>query len=414
MNITDAREYLTGLEMFGSQLGLERIKDMCEDLGHPELDYKTIIVGGTNGKGSVSIILSSILLEAGFKVGTYTSPALWDNRERILVNKKKISEKDFCRILEKLKPLQEKHKATFFEVLTAAAFLHFAEQKVDYAILEVGLGGRFDATNVAEPEVSVITNIDLDHTKVLGDTVLEIANEKAGIMRKGKALVTGSDKQDVLEFLEEHAKKANCKIVKTSGKKIAPITSDLHEQEFLVNDSRLKTKMLGDFQMENATTAISVAELFGIDREKIASGIEKAFWPGRFEVIQENPVVILSAAHNPAAISELCKSLDHIGKKKVFVFGASADKDIKSMLKEVSKHASEVILTSYSKERSAKPEDIEKYVDCKHQIKLPLNSAVDFAIEKAGDSIVVVTGSIFMAGEARQRWKKEVSFETPK
>ncbi|MFH1787112.1 MAG: folylpolyglutamate synthase/dihydrofolate synthase family protein [archaeon] len=415
MNLAETKAYLEGLEQFGSHLGLGRIRQICAELGSPQLKCKTVIVGGTNGKGSVSMMLSSILLESGLKVGTYTSPPLSDDRERILVDKTKIPGRDLARLISRIRPLQEKYGATHFEVLTAAAFLYFLEKNVDYAVIEVGLGGRYDATNVAEPELSIITNVDLDHTKVLGSTVLEIAKEKAGIIRQGKVLVTGSDKQEVVQYLSNVCKVKNCRLIRASSRGIAPISSDFKRQAFRINGYSLETKMLGGFQRKNAAVAVSAAEVLGIKQEHIVRGISNSFWPGRFEVMQTRPIVILSADHNPAGVDALCSTLDSIRKRKIFVFGASKDKDIRAMLGRISKSASKIILTKYSKPRSADPEKMVSYASGNFAIRTPLSKAVDSALKEAdSDSIVVITGSIFLAGEARQRWRKVVSFETPK
>src|SRR3989339_964970 len=325
MNYKQTLDYiynLKGSEYKGNfNLSLGNVKVLLRKLGNPEKSLKVIHVAGTNGKGSVCAMIASILREAGYKVGMYTSPHLKDFRERFLINGVKISEKELVRYFAKVKPFVTNQ--TFFEVITAMAFLYFNDKNVDFLVLEVGMGGRLDATNVVNPLVSVITNIGLEHQDYLGNTVEKIAYEKAGIVKEGKPVVTGASGA-ALNVIKKVAKERN-----------APLS--------LVKPIRkIPLRLKGDFQRINASIVWETIKVLNkeynlkVNNSKIKKGLLKTKWPGRLEFISSN--VLVDCAHNPEAVKALKKELIKIKKnyKKIYLIIAMLkDKDYKTMLKEL-------------------------------------------------------------------------------
>jgi len=402
MNFTEANQYLEKVKQKGIQLGLDRVRALLSELDNPQKTFRSILVTGTNGKGSTGMYLSSILQEAGYKVGTYTSPPLYDHTERILINKQKISEQNFADLIEQVKPHAEKHEATFFETITAAAYLYFKD-KIDIAVLEVGMGGRFDATNVVSPEISVITNVELDHTQYLGTTIEQIAKEKAGIIHPESILVSSETKPEAMKILKQTCEQKNSEYHQVQDEYTVAVSDfNLQKQTFDVGKYKnLETTLLDISQPTNAATAISTVEKFdGISETQIRNGIKKTRWPGRFEIVQQNPLIILSAAHNPAGFRDLQKSLERIPHDKtITVLGICSDKDIESMTKLAENFSDKIFKTSFNHERSwdGNP-DPEKAI----------NSALSAA---RPEDLICITGSIFLVGEVRKRWEKEVVFK---
>ena len=336
-------KYLESLEKFGINLRLERITTLLDQLGNPQQSFNSIHVAGTNGKGSTCAMIASILNAAGYRVGLYTSPHLFHYTERIKINGKEISRKEFSRLIKLMQLLAEKLelKPTVFEVLTAAAFLYFAQKKVDYAVVEVGLGGRLDATNVLTPLVSIITNIELEHTKILGNTLTKIAAEKAAIIKPHVPVVTAEIKPEPLKVIREKCEKSRSILIGVSPNQIIR-----------------EPKLLGPHQKINCATAIAAIRLAGIkvDHQHIRQGLKKVSWPGRFQVIQKRPLIIVDGAHNPSGTKVLRQTIqeNYPGKKFSIIFGCQQDKDQGAMLKELSPIASRFIFTRSSHPQSAK------------------------------------------------------------
>lgn len=344
---------LSKFEKFGINLGLDRIEYLLDKLGNPHKKFKSIHVAGTNGKGSVCAMLSSILKESGLKVAMYTSPHLFKYNERIKINGKDISDKDLEKYFKKVTAIL-KHPTlqcgvlvpgehpTIFEILTAMAFKYFADKKVDIAVVEVGMGGRFDATNVLIPEVSVITTIDFDHTEYLGKTLKKIAFEKAGIIKPGVPVVVGKIKKEALDVIKKVAKKNG---------------SDLYS----VTDRTMSCPydpmpLIGPHQKQNAAVAVKVMDILCRGRilscpsSVIKKGLRKTRWPGRFQVISKKPLIIVDGAHNPAGIRALKVT---IAEQKIktplnLIFGVQRSKDVDAMVKEISPIAKNVIVTQSS------------------------------------------------------------------
>ena len=371
MEYDKSLEYLYSRGLFAVKLGLKNISSLLKRLNNPQECYKSIHVAGTNGKGSVCVFLSNALASKGYKVGLYTSPHLVDFRERIQINGKYISKQDISRLVSEIKPFVNKH--TFFEIVTAIAFKYFQEQKVDYAIIEVGLGGRLDATNVIRPIASVITNISLEHTDYLGETISMIATEKAGIIKPSVPVITGTN-GIALKTIKKTAEKMNSSV-------------------FLPEESP-EISMTAAFQKKNAAIALKTLRILGLDTNIKESFIHTK-WPGRFEFI--NDTLLFDCAHNPHGTKTLAKEL---GKQKiVLVIGIMKDKNIKNMLSPLKKLVAKVIITRPKFKRAAKPGDIAKYFDDSIIIN-DVSQAVRYAIEISNNRLVVVTGSIFTVGEA--------------
>ncbi|MBU0532951.1 bifunctional folylpolyglutamate synthase/dihydrofolate synthase [Candidatus Micrarchaeota archaeon] len=418
----DLTNYLYSLKSRGAKLGLERVQQLVDVLGNPQNEFKSIVVGGTSGKGSTAIMLSSILKEAGFKVGTFTSPHLSSLTERIVVNGKKIPEKELARIVKKIKETIENTKwseqPTFFEVITAAAFLYFKEQKVDFAVLEVGLGGRLDATNITEPVVSVITNISLEHMKILGNSIAAIAKEKAGIIRENRTLITAAAGK-ALEVFEKICKEKNSKIVRV-GKEIVIMRKNAdysgQEVEVRISDKKYEIKIpfLGRHQLENAACAIGAAYKLEVDDSAITKGLLKAKWPGRIEIIQNKPMVILDCAKDAKAMERLKETISEDLKynKLIVVLSISSDKNIQVMVNEIAQVADLIVISAHKvMERAVDPkiiaEEVERYAK-NYVIVKDVKQAVKHAITLAEENdLVLITGSIFTVAEARELWHKE-------
>ncbi len=419
MHIKDCDEalsYLYNLERFGMKLDLSNINALMKHLGNPHLKFPSIHIAGTNGKGSVAAMLHSILCEAGYRTALYTSPHLVDFRERIRVGQEPV-EKDFIfDFVQELKDEIDQNGYTFFEVTTALAFRYFAEKNVDIAVIETGLGGRLDATNVITPLVSIITTIGLEHTEHLGDTIPEIAGEKAGIVKTGIPTITGVDQSEALKVIKSICKdrdselyvvqeKSNCIILKSSifGSKFN-FSSETDQFE------AVELNLTGEYQVLNASiclNAIHQLRLLGwkIDEPAIRDGLKKVNWRGRLEVFRKEPLVLLDVAHNPVGIQTLIQALDRFfpEKKIIFIFGVMEDKDYHSMLNEICPKAKFIVLTKPDYKRSAEPEVLEetlKISKTPYEIITHINQAYLFALKNAKpDDIICITGSHFTVGE---------------
>lgn len=433
MDYEEAIEYLYDLKIYGMSLGLSRIEHLLDVLGSPHSEFKAIHVAGTNGKGSVCAMISSILKAAGNKVGMFTSPHLLAFEERIMVNAIKIPKEDMITLVERIKTIAEDmvksggfEHPTFFEVATAMAFLHFQRENVDYAVLEVGLGGRLDATNVVKPEVSVITTLALDHTHVLGESLEEVASEKAGIIKNGVPVVTGVEDEEILNILKTACQEKNCEIfiLKEHGSltlKEASLDAQTFDLKGMGSDYEdLRIHLLGKHQLKNAHMAVLTIEVLrdigvSIPESSIKLGFENTRWPARLEIVHKNPAIILDCAHNPAGITALNEALAELFKEKklTLILGIMRDKDILGIVKEIAPRAARIIITKPKFERAAEPNIIEseanKYCDDVRIIsKVP--DAVEYTMNNTKkEDIICITGSIFNVAEAMEALiKKEL------
>ena len=380
----DALKYLEERCIFGIKAGLERINLLAERLGNPQNYFESIHVTGTNGKGSVCAMLSEILQADGKKVGLFTSPHLESYCERMKINGENISESEFAEIILLIKKFDI--PATHFEVLTAAAFAYFASKNVDVAIIEVGLGGTWDSTNIITPKISVITNVALDHENILGD-LKSIARNKAGIIKKNIPVVTAATGEP-LEIIREVAKKNN---------------SPIYE---VTKPADVKINLQGEFQKINAAVAIQTARVLKIPDEKIFPALEKVSWAGRFEIIETNfGKIIIDGAHNPHGATALRESLDKNfpDGRRIFIFGALADKNIDSMIKILFRKNDFVIVAAPNSYRAEKVENLcDKLknlgIEC-----IETENIFD-AVEKlkSFDGIKIAAGSLYLIGDVRK------------
>ncbi len=404
MDYTQATRYLNSLEKFGIHLGLERIGHMLNSTGNPQKKFRAIHVAGTNGKGSVCRMLGSILKEAGLLTGVYTSPHLQDFSERITIDNKKIPKKDIARLATKLAKTAEKLQPTQFELTTALAFQYFAEKKIDIAVVETGMGGRLDATNTILPELSIITNVELEHMEHLGSTIQKIAREKAGIIKPKAPVITAASGQAL------HV------IKKTCVKNNSPLYIIKDPEKTLSTYAGLKIPLIGAHQYTNAALAIKAAELLGIPKKAIIRGIRKTKHPGRLEPVQKNPCTILDGAHNLAGIIALARALQQFNYKKlILVLAVSKDKDVKEMAFALPP-VDIIIASQYSQPRSMRAEVLAGILAKSRQERIHTEPALRKAVKKAlslagKKGIVLVTGSLYAVGEARKMWKKTVEYE---
>ncbi len=428
MNYQEALSYMEHLNIFGIQLGLGRIKYLMELLGNPQDKYRTIHITGTNGKGSTSAMLASILTQSGLTTGLYTSPHLVSYTERMQIDGELISEEAFAdcisRVREKVEQMlsEGQEQPTLFEVITAAAFLYFANKKVDYAVIEVGLGGLLDSTNVITPEVSVITNVTMEHADKCGGTLQGIAHHKAGIIKPGVPVVTAAKGEALDIILQEAGEKGSD--VFTAGRDFeSSITGfDGKVQHMLLKSTLLgiegmeyNLQMLGSYQSENSSLAIITALLLSngaknVSVDTIKKGISLVQWPGRFERMDKGESrIVIDGAHNPAGMTVLRESLDYYfrDEKRVLLLGILKDKDIKTMLDILLRPEDMVVVTAPQSDRASDPAvvaDHIKSMGLKHVEAIPdRDEALNHAMKLAGkDHLLVCAGSLYLIGYLRK------------
>ena len=418
----DAFAWLLSFDKYGWIFGLDRISLLLERLGNPQRELQVVHVAGTNGKGSVCKYISSILQKAGFTVGVYLSPHIERFSERIAVNGEEISDEDLTSLITQVKPIvedmiQKGNSPTFFEITTAIMFLYFRQKKVEYAVIEVGLGGRFDATNVVTPLVSVITNISLEHTNILGSEVSSIAFEKAGIIKDHIPVVSAATGA-ARETIKSVALERDAPIVFVEKPMWKRVSMRNTTQGFSIHgafkDYAVKTSLLGLHQGENIAVAIAAVERLQmsgvyISDENIVEGIAAATNPGRMEIVSEKPRILLDGAHNPNGMMILAKTLKHDFSydRLILIIGVLKDKDINTMISTILPLADVVIVTQSTNPRAYDPlllkEKIQRFDATKEVIVEPTVAlAVDYARKLAKrKDLICVSGSLFTVGEAR-------------
>jgi dihydrofolate synthase/folylpolyglutamate synthase len=405
------------------KFNLQRMRDLMDMMGNPHQQYPVVHVAGTKGKGSTSVMIAAVLQKAGYKVGLYTSPHLHDYCERIQVNQVPISHQDLVSQVNSIRPaVAAVPEITTFEITTAIGFQYFAEQKVDIAIVEVGLGGRLDATNVVTPIISVITSLSYDHMNILGDTIVKIAIEKAGIIKKNIPVVIAPQGfPEVNEILAEIAEKNHSKVTFVNEEYVYSSKSHSLEGQLFsltkINFDELKPaeytiSLLGYHQVENAVTARAVIDVirtkeFQISDDDVVAGFRSASWPCRFEIIIRKPLIIVDSAHNVDSAMKLQATIkDYLKNENVtLIFGASEDKDIRGMFEVLFPVVDDIIVTKSIHPRAFEPEDLAG-IASQLQRGAKITSSIEEALEliggKSASDVVLITGSIFVAAGAKE------------
>lgn len=420
MTFDEALEFIRNTKKFGIKPGLHNILKLLELMGDPHKKLKYVHIAGTNGKGSTAAFINSILIESGYKTGIFTSPYIQRMTEQIKINNTEIEKYQFAKLTEFVKGKIEimlEHGGchpTEFEIITAIAFQYFYEQVCDIVILEVGLGGRIDSTNVIEtPDLGIIAAISYDHINILGNTIQEIALEKSGIIKHKEDIVTYLNSPYVTKIIEKVCEEKNAKLYNTDFSSIKVMKQDIKGQAF--NYKKYKTleiSLLGEHQVKNAAVSVNAAEVlknkgYNITEETIRKGLLKARWPGRLEVLKKDPVLIIDGAHNVEGVKALKKSLDLLfpGKKLTFIIGVLSDKDYQSMLAHILPGCEKLFTVTPNNSRALPAADLavvaKKY--CKN---IKICNTVETAMKKSlaetsKDDVICAFGSLYYIGEIR-------------
>jgi dihydrofolate synthase/folylpolyglutamate synthase len=405
--------YLYSLEKFGIVFGLENIQWILNCIGNPHGSLKTVHIGGTNGKGSVAAMLSHILKDAGYRVGKYTSPHLVSFTERITINEEEITGAEVADLTAYIRQhtegVEPTRTFTFFDFTTALAFEYFRRKNVDIALIEVGLGGRLDSTNVVNPLFSIITNVAFDHADYLGDDIIDIAREKAGIIKRGVPVVTGAQ-DGPRNIIEEEGEKFGSPVY-ALGRDFAHEKKESQTISYAGLSMKLDdvcVNLKGDHQLANAAIALCASELlmkygFRIDEKHLRAGLSQATWPGRIEIVREHPTIILDGAHNVEGVRALASFLtsQYPDKRRLLIFGVMKDKEYEKMLSELLPFVSRTILTMTADDRALSPELMKKFAP-----KAVIASDAISALREAKsmserEDVIVITGSLYLVGECK-------------
>lgn len=415
MTYRESVDFLYGLQKHGIKPGLDTILALLSDLGHPELRYPSVHIGGTNGKGSTAAMAASMFQASGYRVGLYTSPHLVDFRERIRVNGEQIPEAKVVSLTEQIRALRATpHQPTFFEFTTALAFQYFAEECVDVAVIEVGLGGRFDATNVVNPAAVVITNVALDHQQYLGNTVAAIASEKAGIIKRGVPVVVGRVCEEAWAVISQVAAQHDAPLYRLEDAfTVEGCSPELFTYRGIgTSYPGLSCPLLGRHQLDNASCALAALEAASrcglqVSEAAVREGLRAVRWEGRLEVIEIQPRILLDGAHNPSAAAALAGYLaewcaDHPGARLILVVGMMRDKDHQGFLEHLLPLVDEVIVTQANIPRAARAEELAEVIRVRGRgvhIRRDPCDALRWASELARPhDLVLVTGSLVLVG----------------
>ena len=419
MNYKEAVRLMQGTDWHRSDLGLNRIRELLKRLGNPQERLHFIHVAGTNGKGSVCAMLSSVLQKAGYRTGLFTSPHLRDYAERIQINGEMISRESFCWIAEMMQPAIEamEDRPTEFECFTAAAVLYFNQMHCDVVVFEVGLGGRLDATNIiSSPDVAIITNIGLEHTEYLGDTLEKIAAEKAGIIKPGTSVIMYTQTKTVEDCVRKRCTECGCSLTVTDPSQEELLSADVGQQTFRYKThNALTLKLAGTYQYKNAAVVLDCIDVmrdlgYHIPEQSVQDGFLSVRWSGRFELLCKHPQTILDGAHNPNGVEELTASLRQYfpGRRAIFVMGVMSDKNRREMLRQIAPTAKELIVVKTDYYRAAECCDIiadaksilqNKPVKNGNTVSQGIRIAMDDAQK---DDIVCIFGSLYQIDEVKR------------
>ncbi len=427
MKDLDTLKYLEELRVLGSNYGLQRTERLLELLGNPHKKLKLIHIAGTNGKGSTSAILGKILIEHGYKVGYFNSPHLYDIEETIRINEKNIKEEDFITLINEIKPFVNQvvkegfNHPTEFEVLTCIMFLYLYREKVDFGVIEVGLGGRLDSTNVLTPILSIITSISLDHMNILGNTIREIAREKAGIIKRKVPIITCNQKDEAIKAITEKALKENSNLIivnPNNYKTLEVNKNEIINQSVLVNingtEEIISLSLLGEHQIINLSLAIeAIKELdslnyINLDINKLKSATKSVKWKGRLEILKSNPYIVVDGAHNVDGIKYLKNNIEKYFKYNnlYLILGILADKEVEKMLEIIAPMAKEIYTVTSNSIRATSAEKLKNEVLKYNKNTLSFEDykeAAKYAINKAKkEDLVLASGSLYMIGKMRE------------
>ncbi len=416
-------EKIPGIAYTSANYDLRRMEKLLRPLGNPHLRTRTVHIAGTKGKGSTAAMVAQVLIAGGYNTGLFTSPHLHTLRERIRVSNSLISEAEFAALVAELKPIVETvnreaayGQLTTFEILAAIVFSHFSRSHVDFQVLEVGLGGRLDATNVAKAEVCVITSVSLDHTEILGDSVAKIAAEKAGIIKPGCIVVSSPQAKEATAVIEEVCRQQQANLIQVGRDVTWQRTGgNLYQQSVIVHGRTgkysLTVPLLGDYQLENAATAVAALEALAwvgtsISAQDMAQGFSQVSWPGRLQILCREPTVVVDGAHNAYSMRKVIEAVKtYFDYDECFViFGTSCDKDVPGMARELKSFADNIMITSSSHPRaastSALAEEFAKLeIEAKVAENVPAALSQALALARKRD-LILVTGSLFVVAEA--------------
>ena len=422
MNYNEAIEYIHSVNWQFCKPGLERVSELCNQLGNPQDSLRFVHVAGTNGKGSFCSMLDSILRHSGLKVGLFTSPYIMEFNERMRINGENISDSELVSLVEEIRPICDsmKDKPTEFELITAIAFLYFARNKCDVVVLECGLGGRLDATNIiTTPLLSVITGIALDHTSILGNTIPEIAAEKAGIIKKGVSVLWCGHDRDAQKVIEAKASEVGAPVLYTDPEELTVKEMSLDGTVLDFRNMRdLRLSLLGTYQPQNALNALTAAcylngNGFAVNEDAIRQGLKSAAWPARFEIISRDPLIIADGGHNPEGVDAAICGVEKYfpGEKLGIVTGVMADKDYSYIAKRISNVAKKAFCLTPDNPRALSASDfarVFKQIGVESSACDSVNDAVAQAVSwaKETNTPVICLGSLYMYGDIRRALEK--------
>jgi dihydrofolate synthase/folylpolyglutamate synthase len=413
---------------YSSRFDLRRMEELVKRLGQPHLKARTIHIAGSKGKGSTAAMIASALCASGHKTGLYTSPHLHTLRERISIDGQPISEQGLIALVTELKPDIEVvnrngayGELSTFEILTALAFSHFQRSRVEFQVLEAGLGGRLDATNVVQPEVCAITSISLDHTAILGDSIAQIAKEKAGIIKPGTVVVSSPQRAEAAKVIQETCLEKGVELIMV-GEDVTwqKGNANLCGQSLNVRGKRacyeLTIPLLGDHQLENAATAVACLETLAIPEKDIVSGLARVHWPGRLEILSHSPLLVVDSAHNADSARRLSQALEQLFhcERSILIIGTSSDKDISGIIAQLAPAFDTVIVTRSQHPRAAEPSTLAGEF-MRYGVRAVVTGNVAEAIAEAlktaqQKDLICAAGSLFLAAEVRE-WAKGISGE---
>ncbi len=412
MTYEEAMEFIQNTNKFGSVLGLDNIKELLRRLGNPQEKLKIVHIAGTNGKGSILAYLASVFRESGYRAGRYVSPASFTYEERFRINEENISKEDLCFYMEQLKKVSqemvgdEMDHPTMFEIETALSFLYFLDQKTDVVLLETGMGGRLDATNVvSKPICTVIGSIGYDHMQYLGTTLPEIAGEKAGILKEGCPVISYDNGEEVNAVIKSAAREKHCPIEFVNSAGIRILSQNLNGQSFAYRSNRgrfyekIEIPLLGNHQIPNAATALEVLEIiknyYCISEFQTEEGFRNTIWRGRLEKISEHPLIFCDGAHNPDGAARLAEFLENnfTNRRIIYIIGVLADKEYEKMIKITAKLADRIYTVAPDNERALSSRELASVIQKYHtdvQERSRLASCLEEVKKEAGEEDVIV------------------------